>query len=123
MKIYIDGSQLPMTLSSDTWDAGVDNSNLKIGLHGGSLSEAQSYGFFSGSIDDVRIYNRALSSSEVFALYQLKNNLFQHKFSSFDFENQAGSEVGRFSLYQNPNSSILFELVDGNGSDSNHNFL
>ena len=28
--------------------------------------------FFSGCIDDVRIYNRALSSSEVFALYQME---------------------------------------------------
>ena len=125
MKIYIDGSQLPMTLSSDTWDAGVDNSNLKIGLHGGSLSEAQSYGFFSGSIDDVRIYNRALSSSEVFALYQFEKPIYFSASSPLSiFENQqAGSEVGHFSLLnQNPNSSILFELVDGNGSDSNHEF-
>ena len=125
MKIYIDGTQLPITLNSDSWDAGVDNSNLKIGLDGGSLSEAQSYGFFSGSIDDVRIYNRALSSSEVFSLYQFDKPIYFSASSPLSiFENQqVGSEVGHFSLLnQNSNSSILFELVDGNGSDSNHEF-
>jgi alpha-tubulin suppressor-like RCC1 family protein len=30
--------------------------------------------FFNGSIDDIRIYNRALSSSEVSALYSLESS-------------------------------------------------
>ena len=55
----------------------------------------------------------------------LKNQFISAQVLLFSiFENQqAGSEVGHFSLLnQNPNSSILFELVDGNGSDSNHEF-
>jgi len=81
--------------------------------------------FFSGCIDDVRIYNRALSSSEVFALYQFEKPIYFSTSSPLSIlENKhLGSEVGYFSLLnQDSNSSILFELVDGNGSDANYEF-
>ena len=41
------------------------SSNLIIGRHGTMIGES----FFKGSIDDIRIYNRALSADEVKALY------------------------------------------------------
>ena len=91
----------------------------------GTISTSAGTEFMHGHIDDVRIYSRALSSSEVFALYQFEKPIYFSTSSPLSiFENQqAGLEVGHFSLLnQNPNSSILFELVDGNGSDSNHEF-
>jgi hypothetical protein len=35
----------------------------------GDLNSSWEYGYFGGSIDDIRIYNRALSAAEVLALY------------------------------------------------------
>jgi hypothetical protein len=43
-----------------------NNSSLFFGKRGPNLE------FFNGSIDDVRIYNRALSSTEVYELYELE---------------------------------------------------
>jgi chitodextrinase len=55
-RFYIDGAEIanraaPTVGTSDVW---------RIGAYGGSAG-----GFFDGSIDDVRIYNRALSAAEV----------------------------------------------------------
>ncbi len=47
---------------------GQNNGNFYIG---GSVSQGQTY--FSGSIDDVRIYNRALSTNEVAQLYSIES--------------------------------------------------
>jgi hypothetical protein len=49
-----------------SYSGGIDNVNDKLGLGGDSGQNAQ----FNGQIDDVRIYSRALSPSEVFELYQ-----------------------------------------------------
>jgi Concanavalin A-like lectin/glucanases superfamily len=45
------------------------NSSLRIGRHGGDSGNSLQYYMFNGQIDDLRIYNRALSASEVSALY------------------------------------------------------
>ncbi len=66
VKFYLDG-----TLESETaYNATVQNDNepLIIGA-GGSSSPLPIY-VFNGKIDDIRIYNRALSSSEIQELYQ-----------------------------------------------------
>ena len=59
-RLYINGNFVKTGLTSS-----------KINIHpsntiGGGLS---GYGFFHGSIDDIRIYNRALTDAEVLALY------------------------------------------------------
>ncbi len=61
-KVYVNGSQM----GSKTYSTPISNSgNIAIG--------ANSSQYFNGSISDVRIYNRALSSSEVTALYKQYN--------------------------------------------------
>jgi hypothetical protein len=45
---------------------------------------AGSLEWFQGSIDDVRIYNRALSSEQVFAQYQGRNDLLVSQETDFD---------------------------------------
>ena len=42
------------------------------------MPEKSSY-FFNGTLDDIRIYNRALSSTEVSALYTLESQPFSHQ--------------------------------------------
>ncbi len=60
LKIYVDG--IPKAEVSSVGCSGV-NYNAYIGCD-------SSYAFFNGIIDDVRVYNRALSGGEIWALYQ-----------------------------------------------------
>ena len=68
-RIYINGN-LNLENSVAT-DGGIDN------LTGGDLMIGKGWhpssGLINGSIDDVRIYNRALSEAEVAALYEFEN--------------------------------------------------
>ena len=65
MLIYIDSVQEPSRALSGTIDT--SNSTLYIGTNPWAPAEDR----YSGSLADVRIYNRALSASEVKALYEL----------------------------------------------------
>ena len=60
---YVDGSLLLTSTTSKTLPS--DLSQVNIGRWGGSGSQ-----YFSGGIDDVRVYTRPLSVSEIQALYQ-----------------------------------------------------
>ena len=66
--IYVDGelkdhSILPIRLSETKIPIIIDADNLR---------SEQMIRFFTGQIDDVRIYNRALSAEEVKALYDFE---------------------------------------------------
>jgi len=63
-KIYING-----VLSSQRTGTGVIPNNLSTTLTVGAHSPV-SYGFMNGSLDDVRLYNRALSAEEIKAIYE-----------------------------------------------------
>lgn len=64
--VYINGA--PATLSTNNfvsgWQLGSDDDGVNIGVD----SDAQA-DFLAGAVDDVRIYNRVLTASEVQALY------------------------------------------------------
>ena len=59
--LYVDGQQENSGTNSEDVNVGSD---LILGRHGVSVES-----FFDGSMDDIRIYNRALSEEEVLALY------------------------------------------------------
>lgn len=61
-KIYVNG--VLNASASDTTDTSYDSVDLYIGTRAGGNTN-----IFNGKIDDVRIYNKALSASEVAALY------------------------------------------------------
>ncbi len=67
--VYVDGATSPTTIDTGlhfvvvTDSTGVSAATLEIGRVGSS--------YFSGKADDVRIYNRALSPTEVQQLYKL----------------------------------------------------
>jgi len=66
LKIYVDGAQQSITTASTApTSAPSMTANLTIGFYN------QTPFYFPGKIDDVRVYNRALSASEVLQLYNL----------------------------------------------------
>ena len=67
IRLYLDNNKTEQTTGIYPQVTAATNQNLRIGVmsHG--------YGFFNGLIDDVRIYNRALSSQEVTNLYNSGN--------------------------------------------------
>jgi hypothetical protein len=69
MRIYDNGIEIPVTLSNvGAWPNVTDTTNLSIGRW---TAGSDPGGPFDGTIDDVRIYNRALSAQEVKRLYQM----------------------------------------------------
>ena len=61
LKIYVDGEEKTLSFMG-TIPSLLQNSSasVKIGKFGGTLDR-----YFNGTIDDVRIYNRALSEAEI----------------------------------------------------------
>jgi len=68
-KLYLNGSTITTTneaSDTDLWNATLnDSTEFWVGINHESFNRA----IFNGSMDDVRIYNTALSSSDVSALY------------------------------------------------------
>ena len=65
MLLYVNGISRGISQSDGTWGFS-DSGNVYIGFRTGQQ--------FDGSIDDVRVYNRAISAAEVAALYQGRNS-------------------------------------------------
>jgi hypothetical protein len=68
MKLFVNGNSVDAEYSTSGSPAllsDIENRKLRIGRR------VDNSGFYKGLIDDVRIYNRALSATEVQALYQL----------------------------------------------------
>lgn len=64
LSLYVDGG-LVQTVMDNTSCSTTNSSNLYIGCRGNLLR------CFTGKIDDLRIYNRVLSSTEITALYNM----------------------------------------------------
>ena len=90
-KIYIDGNQI-----SSRGDS-FSNSSYPLSLIG---NEGGSKGWGSnGTLDDVRIYNRALSEEEVLALYKKEPSTYRGIKISKDLEDQV-VEVGKTATFE-----------------------
>ncbi|MBW8036619.1 MAG: DUF1565 domain-containing protein, partial [Planctomycetes bacterium] len=66
--LYIDGKEVARTSNNQTGDYDTSIDYVQIGRSSYSTSY---HGYFNGSIDDVRIYDRALTDNEVYKLYAL----------------------------------------------------
>ena len=62
MKLYVNGLQEGTASLGTLWTGG-DRWDV------GTVTGSGSIGYFDGTIDDVRLYNRALSAAEVQQLY------------------------------------------------------
>ena len=70
-QIFVDGVAGGINTISSSWNSDGAGANVYIGALGDNPSGVKANDYFNGSIDDVRIYNRALSASEVQQLYDL----------------------------------------------------
>jgi hypothetical protein len=68
-QVYVNGVQVANVYATAN-DVGYHGSGFVIGA---DSSASPYFKFFSGAIDDVRIYKRALSSTEVYQLYALES--------------------------------------------------
>src|SRR3989344_1357743 len=84
MNIYVDG-----ILAKSTAKTGTINSSSVAVLIGTLINNGSNQEFFDGKLDEVRIYNRALSASEVTQLY----NFAPGPIGEWKFEEGAGTSA------------------------------
>jgi len=97
VKLYVNGSEVtsPSTVSYTT----DSNTNLQIGR--GMLNSGTIGNYMEGYIDQVRIFNKALSASEVTTLYQ-ENSLV----ASYRFEGNANDDM---RAYDGTATNVTYE--------------
>ena len=101
--IYIDGVEQSSLTSSE--DPEVDNEPLYFGYDGGF-----GYDNFQGTLDNIRIYNRALSSTEVSDLYTLESQPFSHQPARVVDENVTAIASGSETSYFIKNDGSLWGM-------------
>lgn len=67
LKLYVDGAQVASTSTTSNISYSGGGSNTVIGRHGNGSTSYD----FTGTIDDVRVYNYALSNADIVELYGL----------------------------------------------------
>jgi len=95
MRIYLDGRALPANLIGASHRAAgpVVGTSTELMLGGGLIESVQTY-FQKGLLDEVRIYNRALSAEEVRAVYDSPALTFGGLVSWWRGEGDAKDSVG-----------------------------
>lgn len=79
MNVYIDGVSKSGALSGTGSTLGYSTATAKMGANlESSLVDPNNAIYFNGIIDDVRIYNRALSASDVAQLFAAHTRSFSH---------------------------------------------
>jgi hypothetical protein len=109
--IYIDGALANSTGATGSMFTSTDD--VFIGTKSGSTAGD----FFDGKIDDVRIYNRGLSATEVAALY--KSGAARTGASSASLQNGSSLQSGLAGLWTMDGSSLNW--TSGTAADSSGN--
>jgi len=86
--IYING-QLKENLSYDKTDSELPNGSLRVGKRTTGRYPNQRNAQFYGLVDDIAVYNRTLSTSDITNLFFRTNNVVARPFASIDFNNSA----------------------------------
>jgi hypothetical protein len=125
-KAYENGSHVASTSSSYLLN---QSKPLRIGA-GATESNSPNY-YFNGAIDEVRIYNRSLSATEISALYSTENtvpnspptDLNSTSVISFSENLPIGNFIGEFNATDtDQGSTISYHLVSGAGDSNNSLF-
>jgi len=98
---------------------------------GAGRTESTANYFFKGVLDEVRIWNRGLSTSEITSLYSMEkpaNNppteLNSTSALAFSENQPAGTVVGEFNATDSDSgSSLSYHLVSGTGDGNNSLFI
>jgi len=99
-KFYVDGLQsgTPLDVSSNENNTWSKSANMVIGSRDGS------YGFFNGSIDELRIYNRSLSPDEILLHYQSELSKYTPAQYAFYDNLSLQTQIHSFKLSANDSS-------------------
>ncbi|MCD4722047.1 MAG: PKD domain-containing protein [Desulfobacula sp.] len=73
----------------------MENNNLLLGQYGGIIEHAERNSYFKGSLDDIRIYNRVLSQTEISTLYN-ENTETTHYLINFDDLSEGSSLTDQY---------------------------
>jgi uncharacterized membrane protein YgcG len=79
-EIYLDGVKQSATHTGNSAVLAVDNNTLNLGGFSGTSSTYM----FSGSIANFRLFNRALTSDEIYQLYAYQKEYFGHRYQQHD---------------------------------------
>lgn len=102
LKVYLDSSQL--STSQDTTSITGDITNVAA-ISIGSLSSGGGV-FFNGTIDNVRIYDRALSPDEVGALHDMDKDDYITNYTTIT------DTAVTYDIIQNSNNSLTFKIPE-----------
>ena len=106
LSAYIDGSKVASITSTFSISSSL-SSSLRIGWNGLSSPNSE---FFSGSLSDIRIYNRSLSTSEILSISQpplpkydmMDTPSLMRRSSSYTWKCSAGAYGPTVSLIRSP---------------------
>jgi carbonic anhydrase/acetyltransferase-like protein (isoleucine patch superfamily) len=82
-EIYVDGQKITTSHSGNLADLNITNNTLNVGGYGGSSTTYM----FSGFIANFRLFNRALTSDEVWQLYAYQKEYFDVSMDLVTFKN------------------------------------
>ncbi len=111
VSLYVNGVIVDSTISSGT---ALQNQSLNLTI--GSASDNN--GCFKGKIDDVRIYDRALSPDEITELYQ--GDTFDANFYTEDTTYPRQCEIQFYDTSQGAPTEWLWDFGDGTTSTEQH---
>ena len=115
--LFVDGASAASAALPSGFGSMDNNGNPAIGAtnRGGAATGGEPGGFFSGLIDEVEIYNRALSASEIQAIFNARS-AGKCKFKFFSaFAGRAEAKLGPMPNDDTFEVSTTFTL--GTGSD------
>jgi Concanavalin A-like lectin/glucanases superfamily/Glycosyl hydrolases family 43/PKD domain len=112
LRLYIDGNQVASTTTSSSPDK-TGTQPLRVGANSLALN-----GFFTGNVDEVRVWNRALSASEISSQYN--SGTFgtsgQVAYLSFSSTANNNSPTANAGPDQTVNEGTTPVTLDGSGS-------
>jgi len=115
VKAYKDGSLESTIADPDGGAVVVNNEDLKIGARGGDESAAA---FFNGIIDEVRIYNRALTEEEIKACYQNRSKCPTNGLVLYlPFDEGTGRSTKDQSMWRDSSQCIHGSCLKFDGTD------
>ncbi|MEK6855558.1 MAG: LamG domain-containing protein [Nanoarchaeota archaeon] len=109
-RVYLNGTLIK---TSAVYGLGTSVSPLKIGMY--NLTGGWTK-YYTGGIDEVLIYNKAISSSDVLEIYNYQKGLFNQTGQTVSFNTTCGTIIGSSMVTQNCTKSFTYNYTGGDRS-------